>query len=136
LARIFELETNINKIPLTTFKGDGLVISTPTGSTAYSLSCGGPIVYPTLDSIIISPICPHTLTNRPIVLPENASIEIVLKSKNNDVLLTLDGQEGFKLKYGDLVNIYKSLNYTVLIKSLFRNYFEVLRTKLMWGERY
>ncbi|MEW6109890.1 MAG: NAD(+)/NADH kinase [Nitrospirota bacterium] len=135
LARIIDLETYINDTYVTTFKADGLIISTPTGSTAYSLSAGGPILYPTLNSIVLTPICSHTLTNRPIVLPENFKIEIILKSLSEDVFLTLDGQIGFSLRMGDIIEINKSAFKTRLLVPVERDYFEILRTKLKWGER-
>ncbi|MEK6692819.1 MAG: NAD(+)/NADH kinase [Nitrospirota bacterium] len=135
LARIIDLETFINKTYVTTFKADGVIISTPTGSTAYSLSAGGPIIYPTLHSFVLTPICPHTLTNRPIVLPDDFLVEIALKSESGDVFLTLDGQVGFSLKYGDVVEVKKSQGKIKLISSPKRDYFKILRTKLKWGER-
>ncbi|MBI5199496.1 MAG: NAD(+)/NADH kinase [Nitrospirae bacterium] len=135
LARIIDLETYINKTYVTTFKADGIILSTPTGSTAYSLSAGGPIIYPTLNSFIITPICPHTLTNRPLVLPDDFLVEIALKSESGDVFLTLDGQVGFSLKYGDVVEVKKSQGKIKLISSPKRDYFKILRTKLKWGER-
>ena len=135
LARIIDLETYINKAYVTLFKADGLIVSTPTGSTAYSLSAGGPVLYPTLDCIILTPICPHTLTNRPIVLPDDALIEIILKSASEDVFLTLDGQVGFSLRKDDVVEIKRSPFKTRLIIPLERDYFQILRTKLKWGER-
>jgi NAD+ kinase len=135
LARIIDLETFINKTYVTTFKADGVIISTPTGSTAYSLSAGGPIIYPTLHSFVLTPICPHTLTNRPIVLPDDFLVEIALKSESGDVFLTLDGQVGFSLKYGDVVEVNKSQGKIKLISSPKRDYFKILRTKLKWGER-
>jgi NAD+ kinase len=135
LARIIDLETYINNSYVTTFKADGLIISTPTGSTAYSLSAGGPILYPTLNSIVLTPICPHTLTNRPIVLPDNVAIEIVLRSESEDVFLTLDGQVGFSLKKNDTVEVKKSEFTTKLLMPCERDYFQILRTKLKWGER-
>ncbi|MDH4232296.1 MAG: NAD(+)/NADH kinase [Nitrospirota bacterium] len=135
LARIIDLETNINNKYVTTYKADGLIISTPTGSTAYSLSAGGPILYPTLDSIVLTPICSHTLTNRPIVLPETSKIEIIIKSLSEDVFLTLDGQVGFSLRMDDVVEISKSPFKTKLMVPIERDYFQVLRTKLKWGER-
>jgi NAD+ kinase len=134
LARIIDLETTINDEYLTTFKADGLIISTPTGSTAYSLSAGGPIVYPSLQTIVITPICPHTLTNRPIIIPDDAIIKATLNSKNEEVILTLDGQVGFSLRFGDTVEVQKG-NAILLIESPYKTYFEVLRTKLKWGER-
>jgi len=136
LARIIELETTIDQGYLTTFKADGLIISTPTGSTGYSLSAGGPIVYPTLDSIIVSPICPHMLTNRPLLIPPKARIETVLASEGGDVSLTLDGQIGFALQQYDRISVTRADHYIKLITSPTKTYFEVLRTKLKWGERY
>jgi NAD+ kinase len=135
LARIIDLETTINGEYLTTFKSDGLILSTPTGSTAYNLSAGGPIVYPSLHAIIITPICPHTLTNRPIVVPDDLRIRIALKSMKQEVFLTLDGQKGFPLDYDDVVEVRRGENEILLIKSPYRHYFEVLREKLKWGER-
>ena len=135
LARIIELETIINRMYVTSFKADGLIVSTPTGSTAYNLSAGGPILYPTMDCIILTPICPHTLTNRPIVLPDNALIEITLKSPAEDVFLTLDGQVGFSMRQNDIIAIEKSPFKTRLLIPHERNFFQVLRRKLKWGER-
>ncbi|PKL51683.1 MAG: NAD(+) kinase [Nitrospira bacterium HGW-Nitrospira-1] len=135
LARIIDLETNINNIYVTTFKADGLIISTPTGSTAHSLSAGGPILYPTLESIVLTPICSHTLTNRPIVLPDNSKIEISIKSPGGDVFLTLDGQVGFSLGMDDVIEINKAKYKTKLLIPVERDYFKILRTKLKWGER-
>ena len=108
LARIIDLETTINGEYLTTFKSDGLIISTPTGSTAYNLSAGGPIVYPSLHCIIITPICPHTLTNRPIMIPDDVEIRAMLKTKQQEVILTLDGQQGFTLEFEDVVEVRKA----------------------------
>lgn len=135
LARIIDIETTINGEYLTTFKSDGLIISTPTGSTAYNLSAGGPIVYPSLHCIIITPICPHTLTNRPIMIPDDVVVQSILKTKQQEVLLTLDGQQGFALEYGDVIEVRKSKGRIRLIKSPYRHYFELLREKLKWGER-
>jgi NAD+ kinase len=133
LARIIELETSVDQEYLTTFRADGLVISTPTGSTGYSLSAGGPIVYPSLQSIIITPICPHTMTNRPIIVPNEALINVTLCSADQEVFLTLDGQVGFKMELHDRVAVKKGEGFVRLIKSPARGYFEVLRQKLMWG---
>jgi NAD+ kinase len=135
LARIIDLETYINQNFIATFKADGLIVSTPTGSTAYALSAGGPILYPTLNSIVLAPICPHTLTNRPIVLPDDVTVEIVLKSQNEDVFLTIDGQVGFSLKQNDRVSVKKSLSKARFYIPCERDYFHILRTKLKWGER-
>jgi len=135
LARIIDMETTINGEYLTTFKSDGLILSTPTGSTAYNLSAGGPIVYPSLHCIVITPICPHTLTNRPIVVPDDVEIRATLKTRQEEVILTLDGQQGFPLEVEDVVEVRKSNVGILLIKSPYRHYFEVLREKLKWGER-
>ncbi|MBN2231239.1 MAG: NAD(+)/NADH kinase [Deltaproteobacteria bacterium] len=136
VARIIELETAIDQRYVTTFRADGLIISTPTGSTGYSLSAGGPVVYPTLDCIVISPICPHTLTNRPLLVPADVTIDATLASDSGDVFLTLDGQVGFSLQACDTVRITRAAHDIKLIKSPVNSYFEVLRTKLKWGERY
>jgi NAD+ kinase len=135
LARMIDIETTINGEYVTTFKSDGLIISTPTGSTAYNLSAGGPIVYPSLHCIIITPICPHMLTNRPIMIPDDVIIQATLKTKQQEVLLTLDGQQGFSLEFEDVVEVRKAEGRILLIKSPYRHYFEVLREKLKWGER-
>lgn len=135
LARIIDLETFINKAYVTTFRADGLIIATPTGSTAYSLSAGGPVLYPTMENIVLTPICPHTLTNRPIVLPDDVLIEINLKSSAEDVFLTMDGQVGFSLRQNDTVVIEKSRYKAKFMIPCERDFFQVLRTKLRWGER-
>ena len=136
LARIVDLETRVNGLFLTTFKADGLIISTPTGSTGYSMSAGGPIVHPQMSCVVITPICPHTLTNRPIVLPDESIISITVKSSFDEmVYLTIDGQVGLELKEGDSVEVRRALKTVALVMSKRRDYFEVLRTKLKWGER-
>lgn len=135
LARIIDIETYVNEEYLTTYKADGLIVSTPTGATGYSMAAGGPLIYPTLANLIVTPICPHTLTNRPIILPESVAIRAVLKSMNEKVILTLDGQVGFPLEYADEVTVKKSSHFVHLVKSSSRGYFEILRTKLKWGER-
>jgi NAD+ kinase len=133
LSRIVELETAVDDQYLTTYKADGIIVSTPTGSTAYSLAAGGPIVFPEEDSLIINPICPHTLTNRPIILSRNAIVKVILWTKEKGATLTLDGQVSFTLKAGDTVSIKKSKYITTLVASPHRNYLEILRTKLGWG---
>ncbi len=136
LARIVDLETKINRHLLTTFKADGLIVSTPTGSTGYSLSAGGPIIHPLMSCIVITPICPHTLTNRPIVVTDDSIISITIASSLDEkVYLTLDGQVGFKLTQGDTIEVRRALKTTALVMSKERDYFEILRTKLKWGER-
>jgi NAD+ kinase len=133
LSRIVELETAINDEYLTTYKADGLIISTPTGSTAYSLSAGGPIAYPEKNLIIINPICPHTLTNRPIIIPEDSDLRVTLWSKEKGATLTLDGQESCRIKSGDIITVKKSKYVTKLVLSPHRSYWEILRSKLGWG---
>jgi len=133
LARMILMETVIDGRYLNTYRADGLIISTPTGSTAYSLSAGGPIINPKVGAIIISPICPHTITNRPIVVREDVMIEVTLQTENEDVLVTLDGQEGYPLQYLDKVVVKKSANTIRLITSPDKDYYEVLRQKLRWG---
>ncbi len=135
LARIIDMETYVNDTYVTTFRADGLIISTPTGSTAYSLSAGGPILYPTLNCLLVTPICPHTLTNRPIVLPDYFITRVVLRSESEDVFLTLDGQVGFSLKKDDIVEVRKSEFTTKFLILPERDYFNVIRTKLKWGGR-
>lgn len=133
LARIIDLETSIDGQFLTSYRGDGLIVSTPTGSTAYNLAAGGPILHPSLKTIILTPICPFTLTNRPIIVQDNVVIDIRLGSKAKEVWLTFDGQVGYPLREGDLVRIEKAVKSILLIKNPFKNYFEILRTKLKWG---
>ena len=134
LARIIELDVLINDEFLTTFRSDGLIISTPTGSTGYNLAAGGPILYPTISNVILTPICPFTLTNRPIILPESAVISIMMvKESEEKVSLTFDGQVGFDLLEGDKVLIYKSSSKIRLFKSPDQTYYEILRKKMKWG---
>ena len=133
LARIIEIDTRINGQFVNRFRADGLIISTPTGSTAYNLSAGGPIIYPSMNAVVITPICPHTLSNRPIVVPDDVEIELVLKTPKEEVALTLDGQVGIRLEVGDRVVITKSRTTFNLMQPINRNYFEVLRGKLRWG---
>ena len=136
LARIIEIKLNVSGLFVTTFRADGLVVSTPTGSTAYNLSAGGPIIYPTMEAVVITPICPHMLTNRPLVLPDTLDVEISIESRSQsqEIYLTLDGQEGFPISDDDKVCIRKSKHRVNMIQSPDKNYFDVLRTKLKWGE--
>jgi NAD+ kinase len=133
LARIIEIEAYLNQQFVNSFRADGLIVSTPTGSTAYNLSAGGPIIYPSMNAVVITPICPFTLSNRPIVVPDDAVIELCLKTKQEDVALTLDGQVGFPLKVEERVVIRKSQTIFNLVQPMNRNYFDVLRDKLRWG---
>jgi len=134
LARIAELTTWIDGDYLTVYRADGLIVATPTGSTAYNLSAGGPIVYPTLHHILLLPICSHTLSNRPIILPDTVSVAVTLDEKVQDVYLTLDGQVGQAMQPGDRVEIRRAPYHLKLVKSPYRSHFQVLRTKLGWGE--
>jgi NAD+ kinase len=133
LARIIEIEALLNDQFVNSFRADGLIVSTPTGSTAYNLSAGGPVIYPSMNAVVITPICPFTLSNRPIVVPDDATIELALKTPDEEVALTLDGQVGFPLEVGDRVLIRKSRTTFNLVQPTNRNYFEVLRDKLRWG---
>lgn len=135
LARMIDLEARVDGHPITNYKADGLIVGTPTGSTAYSLAAGGPIIEPTLDVIVISPICPHTLTNRPLVVPGSSSIQLQLSSDSGKVYLTLDGQEGTQLEQGDIVLINEADRRLRLIRTGDRTFFDVLSTKLHWGHR-
>ncbi|HEX8115942.1 MAG TPA: NAD(+)/NADH kinase [Pyrinomonadaceae bacterium] len=133
LARIIEIETRIDQKFVSRFRADGLIVSTPTGSTAYNLSAGGPIIYPSMNAVVITPICPHTLSNRPLVVPDDAEFEMTLKTPREEVALTLDGQVGMPLEYEDRVRVRKSRTGFNLIQAHTRNYFDVLRNKLKWG---
>jgi NAD+ kinase len=135
LAKIIDIKATVGEMYLSTFKADGLIISTPTGSTGYSLAAQGPIIYPTMNTIIITPICPHTLTFRPLVVPDNLIVRAELISKEADVFLTIDGQVGFGLRQGDVVEVKRADAPLRFFRSPFRDYFTVLRTKLKWGER-
>jgi len=133
LARIIEIEAYLNHQFVNSFRADGLIVSTPTGSTAYNLSAGGPVIYPSMNAVVITPICPFTLSNRPIVVPDDAVIELCLKTQHEEVALTLDGQVGFPLNVEDRVVIRKSATTFNLVQPMNRNYFDVLRDKLRWG---
>jgi len=133
LARIIEIEAYLNEQFVNLFRADGLIVATPTGSTAYNLSAGGPIIYPSMNAVVITPICPFTLSNRPIVVPDDSMIEVRLVTEKEEVALTLDGQVGVPLKAGDRAVIRKSKTAFNLVQPPNRNYFEVLRNKLKWG---
>ena len=133
LARIIEIEVSLDDLFVNDFRADGLIVATPTGSTAYSLSAGGPIVYPSMNAVVLTPICPFTLTNRPIVIPDTAEINLRLKNESDGVVLTLDGQIGYQMQTGDCVSIRKSPMTFNLVQPPNRNYFDVLRNKLKWG---
>jgi NAD+ kinase len=135
LARIIDLELRVDGEYVTTYKADGLILSTPTGSTAYSLAAGGPIVYPIVEAFIVTPICPHTLTNRPLVIPDSVTIEVDFKAGEDVVFLTLDGQIGIEVLRGDRVRIRKAAERLHLVRPARKTYFQILRNKLKWGER-
>jgi NAD+ kinase len=134
LARMIELKIAIQGRFVTNLRGDGLIVSSPTGSTAYSLSAGGPIIDPAVQSLILTPICPHTLTHRPLIVPGNAEIEVTLTSKDDGAMATLDGQVGVAISQEDTVVIQTSENRTRLIRFPESNYYDVLREKLKWGD--
>jgi NAD+ kinase len=131
--RMLDIATTIGGRKIADYRADGLIVCTPMGSTAYNLSAGGPIIYPSMNAVVLTPICPFTLTNRPIVIPDTAMIEMKLLNENEGVVLTLDGQIGHTLHSGDCVRIRKSRTTFNLVQPPNRNYFDVLRNKLKWG---
>jgi len=135
LARMIELKIAIQGRFVTNLRGDGLIVSSPTGSTAYSLSAGGPIIDPAVQSLILTPICPHTLTHRPLIVPGNAEIDVTLTSKDDGAMATLDGQVGVAITQEETVVIQTSEHRTRLIRFPESNYYDVLREKLKWGDR-
>ncbi|MEW6543559.1 MAG: NAD(+)/NADH kinase [Nitrospirota bacterium] len=134
LARMIEVQIAIDGQLVTRLRGDGLIVSTPTGSTAYSLSAGGPIAAPSIQALILTPICPHTLTHRPLLIPSGASLEVTLLSEDEGAMTTFDGQVGVAMTQGDTVTIRVSEHRTRLIRFPDRTYYEVLRRKLKWGD--
>lgn len=135
IARILDFDVRVDGQFISTYKADGLIVSTPTGSTAYSLAAGGPVIAPSVQAFIVTPICAHTLTNRPIVLPDSAQIEVEVKTQRESVYLTVDGQVGIAVRSEDAVHMRRASSFVELIRSPQKNYFEVLRQKLKWGER-
>jgi NAD+ kinase len=135
IARVLDFDVWVDQSFISTYKADGLIVSTPTGSTAYSLAAGGPVVAPSVAAFIMTPICGHTLTNRPIVLPDSVTIEVAAKTQREPVYVTVDGQEGINLHSEDRVQIKRAASHVVLIQSPHKTYFEILRQKLKWGER-
>lgn len=135
LARIIDIECWVDTKHVTTYRADGLILSTPTGSTAYNLSAGGPIIAPGAEAITICPICPHTLTNRPLVLPYYAEVRLQLNTREQEVMLTSDGQTGIPLMAGDRVELRRSEKTFNTITAKDRDYFEILRNKLKWSGR-
>ncbi|MDE3178115.1 MAG: NAD(+)/NADH kinase [Acidobacteriota bacterium] len=135
IARVLDFDIWGDGKFISTYKSDGLIVSTPTGSTAYSLAAGGPVVAPSVSAFIVTPICAHTLTNRAIVLPDSVTLEITMKSHQESVYLTVDGQVAVALRSNDQVRVKKSDAFFDLIQPAHKSYFEVLRQKLKWGER-
>lgn len=136
IARVIDFQLSLNGVPVALLKADGLIASTPTGSTAYSLAAGGPIVHPQVGAMVIVAICPHSLNVRPLVIPEDANVEVELMKKDGDIMLTLDGQFGYELHQGDKILITKYKRHSLLVvQSPRRDYFELLRTKLSLGSR-
>jgi len=135
LARIADHEVSVDGVPIATYKADGVILATPTGSTAYSLSAGGPIVHPSVDCTVLTPICSHALTHRPIVVPADRTIRISLRTETADTFLTLDGQTGHSLQCGDSIEVVRSPNRVNLVRNTRVGYFSILRQKLHWGER-
>lgn len=134
-VRMIEVESLINGMFVNSFRADGMIVATPTGSTAYSLSAGGPIVHPSMSAILLTPICPHLLSNRPVVVPGDSVVDLYFGRPKEDLMLTIDGQVPIHLMYGDQVTVQRSQTTFDLIRPTNRNYFEVLRTKLKWGTR-
>jgi len=135
MARMLEFDVFVDRDHVGRYRADGIIVATPTGSTAYSLAAGGPIVDPQLDAFVITPICPHMLTNRPLVIPDTAIIELDFAPATEPVYITLDGQIGFQLEPRDRVIVTKSASRISLIRPPHKTYFEVLRSKLRWSER-
>jgi NAD+ kinase len=134
LSRIIEISVTVGDAPVTRFRADGLIIASPTGSTAYNLAAGGPIVHPAVDAMLLTPIAPHTLTNRPVVIPASSDVHVrPIMEKQDEVFVTFDGQSGFPLEAHDLVSVRRAARPLRIVKSAKRTYFELLREKLKWG---
>ena len=133
VARVINLQVLVNGQYMTSYRADGLIIATPTGSTAYSLSAGGPIIHPSMHTLVLSPICPFTLTNRSILIPDQSIIQVKLVAEYDDVRITLDGQEGYDMKAEDILEIQKTKTTLQLIRGPNKNYYQILREKLHWG---
>jgi NAD+ kinase len=133
MSRIIEISVTVGDSPVTRVRADGLIIASPTGSTAYNLAAGGPIVHPAVDAMLLTPIAPHTLTNRPVVIPASSEVHLRPIMEGNEVFVTFDGQSGFPLQPGDLVSVRRAPRPLRIIKSAERTYFDLLREKLKWG---
>jgi NAD+ kinase len=135
LGRLIDLDVGMDGQPMTAYRADGLIIATPTGSTAYNLSAAGPILFPTMDALVLTPICSHALTNRPIALPGTAALAVTLLTDSPDVILSVDGQAGSAVTARDVLAVERAPARIRLIRDPQKTYFQVLRTKLKWGER-
>ena len=135
MARVIDMDAYVDGEFVCSYRADGLIVATPTGSTAYSLSAGGPVIFPSVGALCITPICPHSLTNRPVILPETSQIEVVVNGADDSSYLTVDGQVGVALLGKDRVRCYQSPNRVRLIQPERLRFFEVLRNKMKWGER-
>jgi NAD+ kinase len=135
LARMIDFDLHVDGSFVCSSRADGIILSTPTGSTAYSLAAGGPILDPMLSAFVVTPICPHMLTNRPLVLPDTVRIEVTFVAGEEPVYLTVDGQVGVELKRRDVIRVTKAAKKLRLIRAPHKSYFEILRSKLRWGER-
>lgn len=135
LARMIDLDAYVDEMFVCAYKVDGLIVATPTGSTAYSLSAGGPIIFPSVAAFCLTPICPHMLTNRPVIVPESSVIKVVCFAKNGEAFLTIDGQVGEPLLHGDEIVCRTSFYAIHLVRPPRMMFFDVLRAKLKWGER-
>jgi NAD+ kinase len=133
-SKMAELDTRCSGRFLTTLRADGVIVATPTGSTAYALAANGPILYPTMRGVVLAPICPHTLTQRPLVIPDDETLDILLMNEA-ETFLTLDGKKGPALSRGDRVQVKQSYNRVLLVKNQKLDFFGILRAKLRWGER-
>lgn len=134
MARLLELDVYMDGSFMTSYRADGLILGTPTGSTAYNLAAGGPIINPGVDALVLTPICPHSLTQRPTVLPSTGKLSVVVGDSGQGAFVTIDGQSGEILSPGDHVEVSRSRHPLVLFRSPKRSFFDILRTKLMWGE--
>jgi NAD+ kinase len=135
IARIVDLDAHVDHMFVCRYKADGLILATPTGSTAYSLSAGGPIIFPSVAAICMTPICPHMLTNRPVIVPDTSVIRIICQAEDDSAFLTIDGQIGEPLKKGDQIACRSSQHTLMLVRPPRMLFFDVLRQKLKWGER-
>jgi NAD+ kinase len=134
-SRIIEVDVAVDGLFVSSFRADGIIVSSPTGSTAYNLAAGGPILHPTLPALVVTPICPHTLTNRPLVIADQATVEVKLRNARDvEVYVALDGQETFAIANGDHVTVTASARRLRLVRAPGTNYYQVLRSKLKWGD--